>query len=98
MLKRYDFKIIENISYNDGRFLLLHAQYNGTELIFVNIYAPTKDHKQDQIDCFNFVKDTLERFMGKVIIIGGDFNTYLNPSLDKSGVAQKVVRKVLTFF
>ena len=31
-----------------GRILLVHAQYYETELIFVNIYVPTKDHKQDQ--------------------------------------------------
>ena len=44
-----------------------------------------KDQKQEQLGFFNYVFNVLKDFTGKTIIVGGDFNTCLNPSLDKLG-------------
>ena len=79
------FEIKNTITDNNGRFLLIHLVLNDTEMVLVNIYAPTKDHKQEQLTFLSYVQNTLIDFLGKTIILGGDFNTYLNPVLDKSG-------------
>ena len=82
---RHDVQVKEQITDKDGRFLLLHANIDDCELVLVNIYAPTKDMKHDQLSFLDFLHDQLTNFMGKTIIVGGDFNVYLNPKLDKAG-------------
>ena len=53
--------------------------------MLVNLYAPTKDNPEEQKLFLNFVREHLCDFLGKKIIIGGDFNMYMNPELDKKG-------------
>ena len=80
-----DFKIIDQISDSKGRYLLIHLKFDNTELVLVNVYMPTKDKKREQLDLLSYVNDNLLRFIDKQIILGGDFNTYLNPDIDKYG-------------
>ena len=70
---------------------MVHLVINDTELVLAIIYAPTRDNKQEQLTFFKYIHDILVHFMGKSIILGGDFNTYLNPSLDKSGGVKEEV-------
>ncbi len=49
----------------------------------VNCYAPTQQHKKDQLDFINFLKSHINKFDTENIIMGGDFNFYINPELDK---------------
>ena len=51
--------------------------------IIVNVYAPTKDHRQEQLKFIKSVKEKLVLFENETMLIGGDFNFYLNPKLDK---------------
>ncbi len=51
--------------------------------ILCNLYAPTRDHKLDQNTSISLVNNELATFDNENIIIGGDFNIYLNPKLDK---------------
>ena len=83
--KNADVQILEKISDLNGRLLLLHAIINSMELILVNIYAPTKDKIKEQSAFVHYVHDTLINFIGKTIIIGGDWNIYLDPKKDKTG-------------
>ena len=62
---------------NDGRFLLLDCSISDTRYIVVNIYAPTSDKKIDQATFGVFLFDTLQKYQGQNIIIGGDFNLNL---------------------
>ncbi len=39
--------------------------------------------KQQQLDIFPFLQDSIQHFKMENTIIGGDFNLYLNPRLDK---------------
>ena len=80
-----DFKLVQEVTDSEGRFILLHLILNDLELVLANVYAPTKDKKQEQLDFVNYVFNVLKDFTGKTIIVGGDFNTCLNPSLDKLG-------------
>ncbi len=49
----------------------------------VNCYAPTQQFKKDQIDLINFIKSHINNFDTENIIIGEDFNFYMDPELDK---------------
>jgi len=80
-----DITFNNSLSDDNGRFLLLDVTIEESNFVFVNIYAPTKD-KKDQQDIFiAFLKEKLEVYIDSNIIIGGDFNTCLNPTIDKDG-------------
>ena len=68
-----------------GRFILLDITIDEQNFILVNIYAPTKDKPNEQIELINLIKHHLVEFIDRNLIIGGDFNTCLNPDLDKHG-------------
>ena len=69
----------------NGRFLLLDINIDENNFILLNVYAPTKDHPKDQIDLFKRISDLLEEYTDRNIVMGGDFNTCINPTLDKHG-------------
>ena len=83
--KYLNIEVYETISDIYGRFLLIHLNISDVEFVLVNIYAPTKNNPNDQITFLKFIQEKLVRFMGKTIIMSGDFNTYINPMLDKKG-------------
>ena len=66
---------------NEGRYIILDSEINGTRYILINIYASNDDdaqfkknliYKVDELQCEN-------------IIWGGDFNLVFNIELDKKG-------------
>jgi len=81
-----DFKLNSIISDDQGRYIIIDAEIQGSSFLFVNIYAPNS--VQDQC-CFyeNLNKKIEENIVGKEnkIIIGGDFNVTLDPAWDCSG-------------
>lgn len=48
------------------------------------LYAPTQDKPQEQIRFLNDMERYLELLSESIIILGGDFNCILNPTLDKN--------------
>ena len=56
-------------------------------LVLTNVYAPTKDNLDAQNSFLENLKYLLEEYSDKPFVIGGDFNTYLDPNLDKKGGA-----------
>ena len=80
---------IVNISRDaNGRFLILEVRLNGNTYVLCNIYAPNQEHgyNQDrQLAFFEEVRNKLEFYKDSTasLIMGGDFNTYLIPTLDK---------------
>lgn len=68
------------ISDPEGHYIIINASINNTEMTIANIYGPNSDN--DEI--FNKVFSIVSTFPQSKILIGGDFNTVLNPSLDKS--------------
>ncbi len=48
-----------------------------------NLYTPVRGLKQQKLDTFSFLQDFIQHFKLENTIIGGDFNFYLNPRLDK---------------
>ena len=68
-----------------GRFILLDARLDDQNFILVNIYAPTKDKKEEQKDFFIYIHDILIEYMDRHLLVGGDFNICLQPEIDKKG-------------
>ncbi len=48
-----------------------------------NLYAPVRSMKQEQLDIFSFLQNSIQHFKLENTIKGGEFNLYLNPRLDK---------------
>ena len=73
------------ITDENGRYIILDVTIDDNSFILVNIYAPTKDKLVEQKMFLSKIKTHLSNFIDCNIIIGGDFNTCLNPKLDKKG-------------
>jgi len=83
--KGLDIQINHKITDTDGRFILLDLVLEDQNVTFVNVYAPTKDKETEQLRFINFIQNNLAAYTDKNLIIGGDLNTCLNPSIDKCG-------------
>ena len=83
--KQFDIRINNLIADDTGRFLLLDASTDDWEMVICNVYAPTKDKETEQINFITNISELLEDFLDKNIVIGGDFNTCMDPLKDKSG-------------
>ena len=83
--KGLDIKVIEKKIDIDGRFLLCKCEIAEQIYIFLNLYAPTKDNLPKQVIFCDEIFSILENYSSESIVIGGDLNTYLNPSIDKKG-------------
>ena len=83
--KYINFDVHTTISDPDGRFILLEANINQETYVLCNVYAPTKDKVLDQQRVLEKLKNVIENFSDKNLIIGGDFNCCLDPLIDKRG-------------
>ena len=80
---RFDIKIKDCVTDNNGRMILISITFENDAYILVNIYAPTKDHRIEQNNFITELKDIISAYKGQTMLIGGDFNFYMDPSLDK---------------
>ena len=67
------------------RMIVMDCVIDGYHLVLINVYAPTKDHRAVQNYFFNILKQTKEDNGNKTLLIGSDFNTYLDCEIDKKG-------------
>ena len=65
----------------DGRFIIMDIEIYKTRILVANIYMPTRDHELEQMALLKCFQNNLPEC--ESLIIGGDFNLYLNPFLDK---------------
>ena len=76
--------IIVNIRRDiEGRILIIDLERHGTIYTIGNMYAPTRNFERDQQNVFNEFTHYLSHMKNEHTIIGGDFNLYMNPRLDK---------------
>ena len=69
-----------------GQFVIIKAEIRDKMYVLINIYAPNKD--ANIVSFFNNLLVTLQKNNldeEENIIMGGDFNCPLNPSIDKKG-------------
>jgi exonuclease III len=78
-----DHHIEDKITDENGRILIIKIKVNNELFVVCNLYAPTRDHKAEQNKFIKEVKNLLNNYEHHNIIIGGDFNIYFNPKLDK---------------
>ncbi len=74
---------LDKYSDSEGRLLMVKCCIEKTFYIHINSYAPTQQHKNDQINFIKMTKHRVNKFKDENIIIAGDFNFYMNPKLDK---------------
>ena len=69
-----------------GRLIISKVQVDDKVYVLVNIYAPNKDKDSIQFSKkLHTLHQTENLDSEENIIVGGDFNCPLNPTLDKSG-------------
>ena len=81
--KEYDINVVNQYSDDEGRFVILDVERNGVTYTIANLYAPTRNYEKEQIDVFQSFIEHIGKCNQENIVIGGDFNVYLNPRLDK---------------
>ena len=79
----YDANIVNIRRDTNGRMILLDIERNGTVYTVGNIYAPTRNFEQDQRLVFREFTNYLEQMQNVHIVLGGDYNLYMIPRLDK---------------
>ncbi len=78
-----EYEILEQVKDDNGRFLLLKLKTEELEYVIGNIYSPTRDHKKDQLNFIRYVKEQICQFENETFLIGGDYNFYIDPKMDK---------------
>jgi exonuclease III len=67
----------------EGRLLIVKITIEKVDYIICNIYAPVSSYEKEQIDLLMLVEKELEEYINSNLIIGGDWNVYMNDNLDK---------------
>ena len=81
-----DFKLKSIEVDNEGRYVIIEADVQSSNFLFVNTYAPNK--VQEQCRFFDNLNKAIENFVvdkENKIIIGGDFDVTLDSNLDCAG-------------
>ena len=76
------FKLEELYTDNEGRLILIKCKINNNNYTIINVYCPTKDNVKGQNKFLSQLKEIIDIHSDENLIIGGDFNTYLNPQMD----------------
>ena len=81
-----EYKILSSKCDNNGRYIILNMQIEGSPFIIINYYAPDKEN--DQLLVLNEINqniDELDIDQNTQIIWGGDFNISFDLQLDADG-------------
>ena len=96
--KGLDCVIHSQIVDTSGRYIVVKAAIKDKMYVLVNIYAPNKDE-----DIIKLLKNVLSKLQTENldseenIVIGGDFNCPLNPTVDKKGGIMTPKKSVINF-
>ena len=82
---KHDYDILDLVSDEQGRFLLLDMEIDGQATILVNVVFPAKDNVKDKQELITFISSIPENYVDKNLIFGGDFNICPDPMMDKKG-------------
>ena len=63
----------------------MKPSYENQPIILANVYVPTKDQQNLQLEFLKFIIERLNEFKDDNLILGGDCNIILDPVLDKKG-------------
>lgn len=80
----FDCEIVKSKVDNEGRYILLKLLINDNQFVYGNIYAPNKVvDRETFFKEINTMLESLNVTENDNTILGGDWNTVLNPKLDK---------------
>ena len=81
----FDCTVEEIVTDVNGRYIMLKVLLKGERAILVNMYGPNQDNRL--VDFYYSVLQSIKTndFETENIIMGGDFNCPLNPTVDKKG-------------
>ena len=89
----FNFTITETYASDDGRKIILVIKKEDTEFCLINIYSPTQNLENEQLEFFNNLERNIIEHIDKKILIGGDFNLTLN-EIDRYGDNFKVTPSI----
>lgn len=81
--KNVQFTLTKARGDRDGRFVIVQGRLYNIPVVLVSLYAPNWDNAQFFRELFGHIPDLGTHHL----ILGGDFNTVLVPSLDRSKVS-----------
>ena len=71
---------------NLGRILVIEVKIDDSVFVLINIYnANTESEQLHTLNDLVNILETIEDIQNKSVVLGGDFNVILNPSLDSEG-------------
>ncbi|XP_035389164.1 uncharacterized protein LOC113587492 [Electrophorus electricus] len=76
--KKLQFLVLEEFKHSDGEYIVLQCEIEGQTYILVSVYNHSSDKR-----LLSGLSDHLQQYTTGVLVIGGDFNTVLNPYMDK---------------
>lgn len=79
-----EIKVVKQVKDEEGRLLILHIEKEGVSYTLANVYAPTQEQLQEQIDLIDSLEQKVSNLNSQNIILGGDFNLCMDPNLDKA--------------
>lgn len=84
-LNRFEGKVLDQRSDNEGHWLMLNIKVNDSKYILVNVYGHNNRTKNKRlvIQLKTMIQDWVQLFSTDKIIIGGDFNVVPNESKDR---------------
>jgi exonuclease III len=80
---KFEVNVIKQCKDEEGRYIIIDIEHGDRIITIGNLYAPTRNKESEQIRVFKSFCEHLMQFKRENIIIGGDFNLYLIPKLDK---------------
>ena len=81
--KRLEKNVVYQWNDDEGRFLVIQLDINNKIYTLINLYAPTQNHPQAQLDFLDNLEKLIIKFENSTFIIAGDYNIALNPKLDR---------------
>ena len=79
----FEYKILEKYIDKNGRSIILKCKFEDSVYILINCYGPTQQHRKEQIEFLNHIKPHIFNFEHENIIMGEDFNFYIDPNMDR---------------
>ena len=80
------FKLLKNKNDESGRILILEAMIDDCVVILINLYNPNTEKEQVFIwEKLDLMLQTFDDLENKIIILGGNFNLFLDTALGAEG-------------
>jgi exonuclease III len=79
-----DYQVNDTELDSEGRYILLNGIFCGKRMSLLNYYAPTCTDKKEQLRYFDKILPLINE-NHENLVLAGDLNVHLNPSMDKKG-------------